>query len=357
MLRQLDNVPMDSHSPLDYSRDRDRCSDKPQSVRGPDLKREPASPFARIARLVIPARQVFNPKRRDRDEDSLAEAPERKLTASNAPVEKTRERVETPKRRRRTEEQAHAIGLQIRPEEQRLLLEVGKFRVIAIPDLARHVYDGNESRLRRDLQFLNENRLIETHLLNARRDGKSANVTRFEAVTLTDTARKLLLKTGQVPEGQRVYSGLVKPREAEHDSQIYGAYLKEAAAIERAGGKIARVQLDFELKAQINRAVYLARKAEPERDVNDIKTELANQFNLKALHNKIVVPDARIEYEQPSGGTAQVDIEVATAAYRHGHIAHKVQAGFRLYVSNGDIGRLGAAVQDDHDLMSEILDI
>lgn len=348
---------MDSHSPLDYSRDRERVPDQPKPLQPTDSWAESTSPFARIARLVIPAREVFNPKRRDRDDDSLSQPPERKVTASNGPVETARERLETPKRRRRTEEQAHAIGLQIRPEEQRLLLEVGKFRVITVADLARHIYDGNESRLRRDVQFLKENRLIETHLLNARRDGKSASVTRFEAVTLTDTARKLLVKTGQVSERQRVYSGLVKPREAEHDSQIYGAYLKAAADIERAGGKIARVQLDFELKAQINRAVYLARKAEPERNVNDIKTEVANEFNLKALRNKIVVPDARIEYEQPSGGTAQVDIEVATAAYRHGHMAQKVQAGFRLYVSNGDIGRLGAAVQDDHDLMSEILDI
>lgn len=346
---------MDSHSPLDYSRDRsdrgrmDLPKDSAPSSRPPE-----ASPFETVARAVTPARAVFNPKLRH--ERALAE-PGHSSSGSTPQVEPANRRRRQQQRPSRTDQPAHEIGLHLRPEERRLLLEVGKFRVITSADLAAQMYAGSTARLRYDLEFLKQAKLIELHSLNARRNGKSGDVRRFEAVTLTKKGRKLLIRTGEVPDGQRVYSDLVKPREAEHDAQIYRAYLKEFGSIEKAGGQNVRVRLDFELKAQVNRSVYLARKADPDRDLQDIKKEVAEQFHLHLHKDRVVVPDARLEYDLPNGGTGQVDIEVATAAYRHGHIAAKASAGFKMYISNGDIGRLGAGVQDDHDLMSEILDI
>lgn len=346
---------MDFHSPLDYSRDRSdqRRMDLPKES-APATDVPVAPPFDTVARAVTPARAVFNPKLQhdsagaDRGHTGGAAAPQ---------VEQSSRRQRQQQRTPRTKEPAHEIGLHLRPEERRVLLEVGKFRVITSADLAAQMYGGNAAQLRYDLEFLKQAKLVELHSLNVRRDGKSENVRRFEAVTLTRKGRELLINTGEVPDGQRVYSDLVKPREAEHDAQIYRAYLKELPAIEQAGGRNIRVRLDFELKAQVNRSVYLARKAAPDRDVQDVKKEVAEQFHLHVHKDRVVVPDARLEYDLPSGGTGQVDIEVATAAYRHGHIAAKASAGFKMYISNGDIGRLGAGVQDDHDLMSEILDI
>jgi len=265
------------------------------------------------------------------------------------------ERSRADRRKQRSQEPVNPIGLQLRPEEKQLLLEVGKFRVISASDLVQSLYAGNYGRLKRDLLFLRQNQLVVVHVLNARRDGRAEGAQHFEAVTLTKTARKFIEKNGDLQEGQRVYSGFVKPREAEHDCQIYRAYLKEIERIEREGGRNPRVKLDFELKANVQRGTYLARKAEPNRDLSEVKAEIAQELNLAVMDNKVVIPDARIEYDLPSGGTGQSDIEVATSAYRHGHIAGKAQAGFRLYMSHGDIGRLGAAVQNDHDLMSEIL--
>ena len=71
-----------------------------------------------------------------------------------------------------------------------------------------------------------------------------------------------MILSGHAPEKRVLYSGLVKPREAEHDAQIYRGYLKEAAEIDRSGGKNIRVRLDFELKRQINRAALELRKAD-----------------------------------------------------------------------------------------------
>ena len=343
---------MDSHSPLDYSRDRSQQPDRPVTGRPSEPRDGQASPQARILELrnQVP-RPVRNPKVERNGSRELNQP-----SSQGAHLQQELERSRAERRKQRNQQPINPIGLQLRPEEKKLLLEVGKFRVVSARDLAQSLYAGNDGRLKRDLLYLRQNRLVDVHVLNARRDGRAEDVKRFEAVTLTKTARKFIEKNGELQDGQRVYSGLVKPREAEHDCQIYRAYLKETERIEREGGRNPRVKLDFELKANVQRGTYLARKAEPERDLADIKAEIAQQLNLAVMDNKVVIPDARIEYDLPSGGTGEIDIEVATSAYRHGHIAGKAQAGFRLYMSRGDIGRLGAAVQDDHDLMSEILD-
>jgi hypothetical protein len=286
----------------------------------------------------------------------------RPRTSSGGPPEtgqprnRVPDRPKVPRRKSRTVEPAQGIGLHLRPEERQLLTDVGKFRVISESDLARFLYDGNLPQLRRDLDYLRQQNLVETHILNARRDGRGGAIRRFEAVTLTKAGQQLVRETADLADGQRLYSGLVKRREAEHDCQVYAAYRKELDRLPKGASNI-RVQLDFELKANFNRQVYLARKAEPEADVQQIREQVAGQLQLQMNHRRLMVPDARIEYDLPGGGHGQIEIEVATAAYRQGHLSAKAQAGFRLYMSNGDIGRLGTALQDDHDLMSEILDL
>ena len=47
---------------------------------------------------------------------------------------------------------------------------------------------------------------------------------------------------------QEFYAELKKPREMEHDAQIYGAYLREAERLQERDARIERVVLDYELK-------------------------------------------------------------------------------------------------------------
>jgi hypothetical protein len=346
---------MDFHSLSDYGTDPRSIDPREES----DHKREPvptreSSPLESITRYITAPREISNSKTRGEHDREQADRSRTRTREHSRDI--PRQRPIAPRRKRR--ERDPALGLQLRSEERRLLVEVGKFRVIAATDLEREIYKGNSGQFRHDLEFLKQHGLIERHVLNLRRDGSGDRIRRFDAVTLTEDARKQLILSGHVPEGQELYSGLVKPREAEHDAQIYRAYLKEAAEIERAGGKNIRVRLDFELKREINRAVLELRKADRTRDDQNIKQEVADRFDLNVQNHRIVLPDARLEYELPgNGGSSHVDIEVATSAYHRSHIASKVQAGFKLYISSGDIGRLGAGVTDDHDLMSEILDI
>jgi hypothetical protein len=258
------------------------------------------------------------------------------------------------------------IGLPLREEERRVLTEVGRFRVVTSRDLAETIYDNRQSRMERDLAFLREKGLVHVDTVNARRDGRGGKVERIEVVTLTKGGQSLARTTGELPRDQKLYAGLVKPREVEHDAQIYRAYRKEAERIERKGGTNLRVQLDFELKSRIQKAIYAERKADPERDMAEIKEQVAGKFDLPFVDGGIQIPDARIEYNLPRKHDQEIDqgprishedIEVLTAAYRPGHLRNKAQAGFHVYASSSDRATLTAKIEDDHHLMERILEL
>jgi hypothetical protein len=270
------------------------------------------------------------------------------------------------RRPRRQSLPLEAIDLALRDEEKKVLAEVGRFRVIATRDLAETVYQNRSSRMDRDLAFLRQRGLIQTDAVNARRDGRGGRVERLEVVTLTKAGRNLVCERAGLPQDQKLYSGLVKPREVEHDTQIYRAYRKEAQCIEESGGSNLRVRLDFELKAQIQKAIYAARKADPQRAMNEIKRQVAQQFDLPFVNNGIQIPDARIDYDLARKGdqdmgqgsrSGHADIEVLTAAYHPGHLRGKAQAGFRLYASGADRATLTTKVEGEHHLLDHILEL
>jgi hypothetical protein len=168
----------------------------------------------------------------------------------------------------------------------------------------------------------------------------------------------LVRDSDELRPDQETYCGLVKRREVEHDSQIYRAYLKEADRIAQLGGTNPRAMLDFELKAQVHSAIYHERKADPDRDLEEIRRQVAEQLELPVVDGQIQIPDARIEYELDQGSRAAFsDIEVATAAYRPGHLRAKAQAGFRIYASARDRSRLSAQIEGEHHTLDYILDL
>jgi hypothetical protein len=249
-------------------------------------------------------------------------------------------------------------GLRLHREEKTLLGEAGRFRIISAKDAARAIYAGDEGALRSDLRFLERIDLISVDIVNARRDGRSRSVERIEVITLTRAGEKLARMGDSLSPNQKLYHGLVKPREAEHDAQIYRAYQKEWQKIEKEGGSHPRVLLDFELKSQVQKAIHAAQKAEPERDMDEIKQQVAAQQQLPFVDGQIQIPDARVEYDFDQGSrTGFSDIEVVTAAYRPGHLSAKAQAGFQTYVSGRDAASISHRIEGEHHLLDSILDL
>lgn len=269
-----------------------------------------------------------------------------------------------PRRPARTA--SNIAGVELRPEEKQLMREAGRFRVVRTADLRETLYNGKTRPMENDLRYLRDKGLIETAHINLRRDGRRRTIERVEVVTLTKAGRSLLIKQGDLPKDQKVYAGLVKPREVEHDSQIYRAYRKEAEHIERNSGSNLRVRLDYEIKSQVQKAIYAGRKADPKHAMAEIKQQVAERFELPFVDGKIQIPDARIDYDLPceadldidqGSRTGHEDIEVLTAAYHAGHLRSKAQAGFRNYASASDRATLTAKIEDDSHLMENILEL
>lgn len=233
----------------------------------------------------------------------------------------------------------------LRGSELHALGELGTFRVVAASDLARHAYAGDRARMERDLRRLARQSLISDRTLEI--SGKKT----LRILTLTRTGRRVLEQTGRLPEDQTIYHGLVKPREAKHDADLYRLYHKEGARIAREGGKPLRVVLDLELKRILNRGrVALG----PQKHDPDELARLAEDHGLTVVDGKIPLPDLRIEYQTAEGELRHVDLELATRHYRPRGLAEKAKAGFALYSFGEDASRL-RRILDERELTARIL--
>ena len=235
---------------------------------------EPSPVERRRERLAARAEERRNPSTRSPGERSASREPPREARHRKLPPDLPIER-----RSRRNDLPQTIVGLALHEEEIKTLTAIGKFRVVSTRDLAETIYAGHRSELERDLRFLQEKGIVEIDSVNARRDGRGGKVERIEVVTLTKHGRDLIRQTSGLPETQKLYYGMVKPREVEHDTQIYRAYLKEAKCIEERGGTNFRVQLDFELKSKVQKAIHVERKASPDRDIAEIKRQVASDSN------------------------------------------------------------------------------
>ncbi|MGH9487016.1 MAG: hypothetical protein ACRD04_05435 [Terriglobales bacterium] len=266
-----------------------------------------------------------------------------------------RGREEPPQRELDRERARNHTPVLINDRERNLLAEIGRFRVLRAADLREAFFAGNDRALSETLSKLRSAGLIEDHLIRRRAGGNSPEPEKVRLISLTRAGRRLADSQPSRDRSQRLYAGLVKPREALHDSNLYSVYRAHAARLERGGASVRRVVLDFELKREYLRELRRRERAMPGAPENTLRGDAAARFDLPVVNGKVQFPDLRVEYEDRALGPAKVDIELATAAYSRPHLAGKVKAGFTLYASPGDHGRVGAAVRDDHDLVGEIL--
>jgi hypothetical protein len=244
-------------------------------------------------------------------------------------------------------ERAYYVGDRaylLRDSEIHSMKEIGKFRVIAAADLARYAYVGDSKRMEKDSQRLKCQSLVSETTLEISQ--KKA----LRVVTLTKTGHRLLKRTDQLPDDQVIYHGLVKSREAKHDADLYRLYQKEAARIERLGGRSVRVILDYEIQRNLNRDLALLGT---EKDNLDRKAEVAEKHGLEMVNGKIPIPDMRVEYENAELVLQRVDLELTTREYRPRSLTEKAKAGFAIYCRAEEASRL-RRILDEHELTREI---
>jgi len=238
----------------------------------------------------------------------------------------------------------------ISPDEREAMYDMGRFRVVKSEDLAELRYRGKQSLMDQDTRSLMVQGLVQR---KTEWTGKSGEVNTFW--TLTKEGKRFLQKQYPLPKGQALYIGFVKPKELSHDAAIYPTFHREATLIEKDGGRISRVVLDYELKKKAYSPLAKA-KALGDAEYARRQAEIAREFSLKVVKGHIVLPDLRIEYVDRHGVAAHVDLEVATQNYHGSHAADKAAAGFKIYASSETAARLSRALEE-REITADILSL
>ena len=288
-----------------------------------------------------PSRQSGHADRLQLDRDSRESTPiERQGRDRNNTQEDSSDRFRTTYRHRNRE-------YSLRESEVKTLIEVGKFRVIPADDLGGLGYRGDRTRMESDVENLRRQGLIEQRSIEGHESYSK------QVFALTKEGHKLLSQQDLIPDRQAIYHGFVKAKEARHDADLYRLYLKVGKEIDRVGGKVRRVVLDYELKRELYRKLSRVR---PEKNPVYERIQLASEYDLKFVNHKIVVPDLRIEYEDECKDIRRLDLEIATRDYRPQGLAEKAKAGFHLFARPQDHPKL-RRVLDTHEITAEIFDL
>ena len=224
----------------------------------------------------------------------------------------------------------------LRESEVRTLVDVGKFRMVPADDLARLAYCGDRGRMENDVRNLCRQGLVEQHSIEGHESYSK------QVLSLSREGHRLLTRENLIPPRQAIYHGFVKVREARHDADLYRLYHKVAREIDRVGGKVRRVVLDYELKQELYKKLS---RVPPDKDLAYERIRLASEYDLKVVNGKIPIPDLRVEYEDECRDVHRLDLEIATRDYRPQGLGEKAKAGFHMF-----------ARQQDHPKLRRVLD-
>jgi len=272
---------------------------------------------------------------------SSANSPERPERPGHNAAEGTRDR--------RTQHHDKGRNYSLRSSEIAAMRDIGRFRTVDVRDLTRFVYGGDEARLKYDLENLRAQGLVEEKtLFRAHRSAR-------RLVTLSAEGQRIVRKASGLLKEQRIYHGFVKPKELDHDADLYKVYQKAAEEIREKGGKPTRVMLDFELKESVNRAKEAAVHL-PENERRRLLAAVAEEYGLTVDGTTIHLPDIQVEYETRDGGVERENLELLSRNYREEGIRGKAAAGFKIYARSGDASRVRRALHDT-GMVREVLSV
>jgi DNA-binding PadR family transcriptional regulator len=256
------------------------------------------------------------------------------------------QRAEAPAKEFRKAYRVRGHDYMLRASEIGTLVEIGKFRALTRTDIEEFLYRDDKGRMEADLNSLRKQGLVTEREI-PQREGQPRQL-----VALTKKGRSLILSTKSVSDGQALYQGFTKPREADHDADLYRLYQRGLEKIGEQGARNIRVVLDSELKRILYRDL-----ARPGEDGSvPSKEAVAEKHGLRVVRNSIPVPDLRIEYEKEDGEIARLDLELATEHYRFRNIARKIQAGFAIYARGLESQNL-RRVLDQREITAEIFNL
>ena len=124
-----------------------------------------------------------------------------------------------------------------------------------------------------------------------------------------------------------------------HDAAVYRAAQIEIDALAERGVNVDRVRTGDDLHSLVRRRTARARASG--QDMREARAAICAELDLVERDGRFVIPDVRIEYRDPDGGSAasgfeSIDIEVTTPTYSDSKLRTKAGAGFRCYHMQAD---------------------
>ena len=212
------------------------------------------------------------------------------------------------------------------------IADVGMYRNVAYRDLVDAHFEGHPYAARRAVDQMISSGHVREHTAEGPQGGS------YKVLTLTERgverAERVARDQG-LDSQQKAWSGLVKPRELQHDVAVFRAARIEQMKLLEQGATIKRVRIDAELKREIARATESSRARGGKEAADAARLEAAEALGLAVKDSRVEYPDAQLEYLDVEGRSGRVNVEVATEHYSAKSIAAKAAAGFAVHGSNG----------------------
>ena len=114
---------------------------------------------------------------------------------------------------------------------------VGDFRVVSYRDVQRECFDGHAFTAGRAVRHLLSERLVEVHTVRPRRARRGSPGRGFKVLALTERGASRVRERRRAREcGRRVWQGLVRRRELEHDAGVTELVLETTDRVRSLGG-------------------------------------------------------------------------------------------------------------------------
>ena len=207
---------------------------------------------------------------------------------------------------------------------------LGDFRVVSYRDVQRECFDGHAFTAGRAVRDLLSERLVEVHTVQPRRARRVSRGHGFKVLALT-AAGAARVRERRRARGcdRRVWQGLVKRRELEHDAGVTELVLDTVDRVRSLGGTVVSVRLEAELKGRVARSVSAATQ-------RGLEPAAARRRAARALGMPVdeegacCFPDAVVEVRDADGEVSTLALELVTGSYSRRQVERKMRMGMVL---------------------------
>ncbi len=221
---------------------------------------------------------------------------------------------------------------------------LGDFRVVSYRDIQRECFDGHGFTSGQAVRHLQSEGLVEVHTVQPRRAGRGSSGHGFKVLALTATGAARVRERRRARGcDRRVWQGMVKRRELEHDAGVTELVLDTVDRVKSLGGTVVSVRLEAELKAEVARSVSVA-------DGRGLDPAAARSRAARALAVPVdeaggcCFPDALVEVRDADGEVSSLALELVTGSYSRRQVRRKMQMGMVLASHGGKLAGLARSI-------------